>query len=121
MPKILSFGIDQKFLQDRAKVLAAAGLTVSSVSQKDEALRLAKLVSPDIVIFGHRVPESLRTALSRNIKKINPVSRLIYIYDGSTQGTEMADAVVGLVSAPEQLVSTIRHLAERSSEEEATA
>jgi DNA-binding NtrC family response regulator len=117
VPKILSFGIDQKFLQDRAKVLAAAGLTVSSVSQKDEALRLTKLVSPDIVIFGHRVPESLRTALSRNIKKINPGSRLIYIYDGSTQGTEMADAVVGLVSAPEQLVSTIRHLSERDSEE----
>lgn len=117
MPKILSFGIDQKFLQDRAKVLANAGLTVSSVSQKDEALRLAKLSPPDIVIFGHRVPESLRTALARNMKKLNPASRLIYIYDGSTQGTELADAVLGLASAPEQIVSTIRHLSEHSSEE----
>jgi DNA-binding NtrC family response regulator len=116
VPKILSFGIDQNFLQDRARVLATAGLIVSSVSQKDEALRLAKLAPPDIVIFGHRVPESLRTALSRNIKKINPNSRLIYIYDGSTQGTEMADAVLGLVSPPEQLVSTIRHLSEDSEE-----
>ena len=116
MPKILSFGIDQTFLQDRARVLASAGLTVSSVSQKDEALRLAKLSPPDIVIFGHRVPESLRSALSRNIKKISPEAKLIYIYDGSTQGTEMADAVLGLVSPPDQLVSTIRHLSEDSEE-----
>jgi DNA-binding NtrC family response regulator len=111
--KILSFGIDQEFLQLRARALSAAGLKVSSVSQKDEALRLAKLVSPDLVIFGHKVPESLRTSLSRSMKKINPAVRLIYIYDGSTQGTEMADAVLHLVSSPDQLVYTIRHLTEQ--------
>jgi DNA-binding NtrC family response regulator len=115
--RILSFGIDQHYLQERARVLAAAGLTVSSVSQKDEALRLAKLMAPDIVIFGHRVPESLRMALSRNIKKLKPAARLIYIYLGSTQGTEMADAVLSLNSEPDQLVSTIRHLTELSSGE----
>jgi DNA-binding NtrC family response regulator len=111
--QILSFGIDQEFLQLRARALSAAGLKVSSVSQKDEALRLAKIAPPDLVIFGHKVPESLRTALSRNIKKINPVVRLIYIYHGSTQGTEMADAVLSLDSQPDQLVEAIRHLTEQ--------
>jgi response regulator RpfG family c-di-GMP phosphodiesterase len=114
---ILSFGIDQTFLQERAKVLAASGLKVSSVSQKDEALRLARLMPPDVVIFGHRVPESLRTALSRNLKKINPHARLIYLYLGATQDTEMADAVLALDSQPDQLVATIRHLTEHSSAE----
>jgi DNA-binding NtrC family response regulator len=113
VPNILSFGIDQEFLQLRARALAAAGLKVSSVSQKDEALRLAKLVPPDLVIFGHKVPESLRIALSRNMKKINPAARLIYIYNGSTQGTELADAVLALDSQPDQLVATIRHLTEQ--------
>ena len=113
MPNILSFGIDQEFLQLRARALAAAGLKVSSVSQKDEALRLAKLVPPDLVIFGHKVPESLRTALSRSIKKINPAARLIDIYHAFTQGSEMADAVLHLVSSPDQLVYTIRHLTEQ--------
>ena len=121
MAQILSFGIDQTFLQERARVLAAAGLKVSSVSQKDEALRLAKLAPPDVVIFGHRVPESLRTALSRNIKKISPHVRLIYLYLGATHDTEMADAVLALDSQPDQLVATIRHLAGNTNPEGATA
>lgn len=110
MPRILSFGIDPTFLERRAQLLASSGLKVSSVSQKDEALRLAKAQPPDIAIFGHKVPLSLRSSLSNSLRKINPATRLIYIYGGSAEGTEMADAVLNIESEPETLVDTIKYL-----------
>lgn len=113
MAQILSFGIVKTFLDERARVLASSGFKVSSVSQKDEALRLAKRMSPDVVIFGHAVPPSLRTSLANSVKKLNPEAQLVYMYLGSTDGTEMADAILNLESPPTVLVETIRYLLER--------
>lgn len=113
MVKILSFGILKDYLDARAKLLASNGFTVSSVSQKDEALRIGKMISPEIVIFGHKVPPTLRTSLSRHMKRINPEAQMIYMYLGSTEGTEMADAILNLESEPEVLVETIKYLIER--------
>jgi DNA-binding response OmpR family regulator len=111
--KILSFGIVKDYLDTRAKLLASHGFSVSSVSQKDEALRLGKMMQPEIVIFGHKVPPSLRLSLTRHIKRINPEAQIIYMYLGSTDGTEMADAILNLESEPEVLVDTIKYLVER--------
>lgn len=113
MAKILSFGIDKTYLDERAKLLARNGLDVSSVSQKDEALRLFTMMNPDIVIFGHKVPESLRSSLSRQFKKHRPDVQMIYMYLGGTEGTDMADAILNLESEPDVLVSTIRYLEDR--------
>src|SRR3954469_2643709 len=113
MAKILSFGIDKTFLDTRAKLLAGQGLTVSSVSQKDEATRLFKMINPEIVIFGQKVPESLRSSLSRQFKKSRPDVQMIYMYLGSTDGTDMADAILNVESEPDVLISTIRYLEER--------
>ena len=114
MAKILSFGINKEFLDARAKSLVTNGLKVSSVSQKDEALRIGRMLMPDIVIFGHMVPASLRASLSRSLKKINPEVQLIYMYMGSTDGTEMADAILNVESEPSVLVETIKYLIERN-------
>jgi hypothetical protein len=112
--KILSFGINKEFLDARAKSLVAHGLNVSSVSQKDEALRIARMMMPAIVIFGHAVPPTLRASLSRSMKKISPEVQLIYMYKGSTDGTEMADAILNVESEPMVLVDTIKYLIERN-------
>jgi DNA-binding NtrC family response regulator len=113
LARILSFGTVKSFLDERARLLATHGFNVSSVSQKDEMLRLAKMMPPDIVIFGHAVPPGLRSALSASVKKINPETYLVYMYQGSTDGTEMADAVLNLDSQPTTLVETIKYLLER--------
>jgi DNA-binding NtrC family response regulator len=111
--KILSFGIAKEHLDRRAKLLAQNGFNVSSVTQKDEALRLAKMLVPNIVIFGHKVPPALRSSLSRHMKKVNPDVQMIYMYEGSTQGTEMADAILNVESEPEVLVEAIHYLEDR--------
>jgi hypothetical protein len=113
LAQILSFGIVKDFLDERARLLATHGFKVSSVSQKDEMLRLAKMMPPEVVIFGHAVPPGLRTSLSVAVKKINPEAYLIYMYQGSTDGTEMADAVLNLDSQPATLVETMKYLLER--------
>jgi DNA-binding NtrC family response regulator len=109
------------YLDRRAQLLSSHGLTVSSVTQKDEALRLAKMISPDIVIFGHKVPPNLRASLSRHMKKVNPDVQMIYMYQGSTDGTELADAILNLDSEPEVLVETIHYLKERRNTDGVTA
>jgi hypothetical protein len=111
--QILSFGIVKSFLEERARLLASHGFNVSSVSQKDEMLRLAKMIQPDVVVFGHAVPPGLRSSLSTSVKKINPEAILIYMYQGSTAGTEMADAVLNLDSEPSTLVETLKYLLEQ--------
>lgn len=112
MVKILSFGILKDYLDARAKLLAHHGFSVSSVSQKDEALRIGKMMQPDLVIFGHKVPPTLRASLTRHMKRINPEAQMIYMYLGGTDGTEMADAILNLESEPEVLVDTIKYLVE---------
>jgi DNA-binding NtrC family response regulator len=111
--KILSFGIAKDHLDRRAKLLASHGLIVSSVTQKDEALRLAEMIVPEIVIFGHKVPSGLRASLSRHLKKVNPGVQMIYMYEGGTEGTELADAILNVESEPEVLVETIHYLQDR--------
>ena len=113
MAKILSFGIDKTYLDARARVLASSGLHVSSVSQKDEALRLFKMMDPQIVVFGHKVPESLRSSLARQFKKLSPQVQLIYMYSGSTEGTDMAEAILNVESESEVLIDTIKYLESR--------
>jgi DNA-binding response OmpR family regulator len=113
LAQILSFGIVKSFLDERARLLANHGFNVSTVSQKDEMLRLAKMMPPDVVIFGHSVPPGLRSSLSGLIKKINPEVYLVYLYHGSTMGTEMADAILNRDSEPTTLVETLKYLLER--------
>jgi hypothetical protein len=113
LTQILSFGIVKSFLDERARLLSRHGFNVSSVSQRDEMLRLAKMMPPNVVIFGHAVPPGLRSSLSGLIKKINPDVYLVYMYHGSTAGTEMADAVLNLESEPTTLVETLKYLLER--------
>lgn len=113
MAKILSFGIDQDFLERRAQLLARLGIKASSAAQKDEAIRLARQMHPDIAIFGHKVPAALRANLTRSFKKINPTLQVICIYDGSIEGTEEADAVLNLRTEAQVLAETIKYLADR--------
>lgn len=113
MAQILSFGIVKSFLDERARLLTSHGFNVSSVSQKDEMLRLAKMMPPDVVIFGHSVPPGLRSALAGLMKQVNPGAYLVYMYQGSTDGTEMADAILHVESEPTMLVETLKYLLER--------
>lgn len=114
MPRILSFGIATEYLEKRAHLLVNGGFKVSSASQKDEAIRLAKANAPDIVIFGHKVPATLRASLSATMKKINPAVRLIYIYAGTREGLESADAVLNIETEPSTLIETIQYLDQAS-------
>lgn len=110
MAQILSFGIDRSYLDERAIILNKAGFRVSSAEQKSEALRLAQLSSPRLVIFGHKVPAKLRHSMARSFRDIDPEMKLVFVYRGEKPEDELADAMVPLQTSAEQLVTTIRGL-----------
>jgi DNA-binding response OmpR family regulator len=110
MAQILSFGIDRNYLDQRAIVLNKAGFRVSSAEQKSEALRLAQLSPPQVVIFGHRVPAKLRQALAQSFRSIKAEIKLIFVYEGEKPDDDTADAIVAVGASPEELVSTVREL-----------
>jgi DNA-binding NtrC family response regulator len=110
MAQILSFGIDRNYLDERAIILNKAGFRVSSAEQKNEALRLAQLSAPRMVIFGHRVPPKLRQSMARSFREINPEIKLIFVYQGEKPESQLADAMVPVQAPPDELVTKVREL-----------
>jgi hypothetical protein len=108
--QILSFGIDRTYLDERAIILNKAGFRVGSAEQKNEALRLAQLSAPQIVIFGHRVPPKLRHSMVLSFREINPEMKFVFVYEGETPESDLADGMVPVQASPDELVTTIREL-----------
>jgi DNA-binding response OmpR family regulator len=110
MAQILSFGIDRTYLDERAIILSKAGFRVSSAEQKGEALRLARLSPPQLVIFGHKVPARLRQSLALSFKEMKEDMRVVFVYAGERPEGEPADAFVSFQAAPEELLNTVERL-----------
>lgn len=115
MALVLSFDTLQSALEQQSQLLKRFGFTVCSASQKDEALRLAELDPPRVIVFGPHVPTSLRTVMSRRLRASSPSPRLIYMYRETTESTELADAILNAQSDPQTLADTIHFLLGRDS------
>jgi hypothetical protein len=110
---VLSFGYDRRRLLSRHKILAAAGFRVTSRGKRDDVLRLLKSRRFHVLIIGHLVPMEDRNEIARQGKFLQN-ARVIFLYKGRITGAEMADAVLSVDGAPEDLNSTVLLLVHRN-------
>jgi DNA-binding NtrC family response regulator len=103
---VLSFGYDRRRLLTRHKVLVDAGFRVRSVDNIDDVLRLLKSHRFHVLVIGHLVPMEDRNEVASQGKFLQN-TRVVLLYKGGIFRTEMADAVLSVEGAPENLNSTI--------------
>ena len=106
---VLSFGHDRYRLLSRHKVLAAAGLCVTSMDKRDDVLRLLKSHRFNVLVIGHLVSMEDRNEVARQGKFLQN-TRVIFLYRGRIAGAELADAVLTVDGLPEDLTSTVLRL-----------
>jgi DNA-binding response OmpR family regulator len=111
--RILSVGYLQDFLQTRSEILAAEGHQVVSVRKVEDVIREIEKKSFDVAIFGHGVPTQDRNLMTAHIKESSGSCSVIYLYSRSIEQTEGADAILNVLGAPEDLINTVKYLAEK--------
>jgi len=111
--KILSVGYLQDFLTKRAEVLAGAGYLVTSVNCVEDVVRLMEKPDFDVAIFGHGIPTEDRNLMTGYIKDCCPKIAVVFLYAGSIEQAEAADAILNFHGAPEDLVNTVKYLVEK--------
>lgn len=115
MAKILSVGYLQDFLMKRAEVLAGAGYKVTSVNCVEDVVRMMEKPGFDVAIFGHGVPTEDRNLMTGYIKECCPKIAVIFLYSGSIEQAEAADAILNFHGAPDDLINTVKYLVEKKS------
>jgi DNA-binding response OmpR family regulator len=113
MFRILSFGCQREFLRLRHQALERAGLSVISVTTRDEAERLIRTKPFQVLIIGHTVPMKDRMEVALLAKSVQKMA-VIFLYDGSIRHAESADAILSIESGSEDLVAAIYRLVDRS-------
>jgi len=109
MYAVLAFACHPQFLQSRLKDLNMAGLKVTSVDTKPEALGHLAKRHFELLLIGHHVPVQVRNevALKAKAQKM----RVIFLYHGSIAQAEPADALLTADVTAEDLIATAFRLA----------
>jgi DNA-binding NtrC family response regulator len=111
--RILSVGYLQEFLNKRAELLAGEGHQVVSVRCAEDVIKQLEKQNFDVAIFGHGIPTEDRNLMTGHIKECCASTSVIYLYDKSIKQAEAADAILNVLGAPEDLVNTVKYLAEK--------
>jgi DNA-binding response OmpR family regulator len=111
MAKILLIGFVTDLLNQRKKMLRAAGHEVTSAQNVDEALRATQWGHYDVVIVGHGVPEHLKKGLAGTVKRLNPATRILMLYSKAQEKPGLADAWMDTTASLDDLQRTVEGLA----------
>jgi DNA-binding NtrC family response regulator len=117
MVDVLSVGFLQDLLQTRNRALLAAGYNVASATTIAEAMEIAENGRCQVMILGHGIPESDRNAVTRSVKQLHPEMKVIYLYVGSIDNAQDADAVLSAEGSHQDLVNTVRYLVSKQAAE----
>ena len=111
MASVLLVGHIQGFLEERAKVLRAAGYQVTVASSLVSATAAIGRETFDIAVLCFSIPEEERNRLARAIKQANPDTRIIMTYFASIKNTELADALIQTsVAGAEDILRAVHYL-----------
>ena len=109
MYAVLAFACHPQFLKSRLKSLSRAGIKVTSVNTKPEALGHLAKRHFELLLIGHLIPIQARNevALKAKAQKM----RVIFLYHGSIAQAESADALLTADVTAEDLIATAFRLA----------
>lgn len=104
MYAVLAFACHPQFLRPRLKALSVAGIKVTSVDTKPEALHRLAQGGFELLLIGHHVSVQARNevALKARAQKM----RVIFLYRGSINQAEPADALLTADVTAEDLIAT---------------
>lgn len=109
MYAVLAFACHPQFLRSRLKALTTAGLKVTSVDTKPEALGHLAKKHFELLLIGHHVPVQVRNEVVLKAKAQK--MRVIFLYHGSIAQAESADALLTADVTAEDLIATAFRLA----------
>jgi hypothetical protein len=72
---VFSFGYVEEFLRERHELLVSAGLQVTSVACKSEAVKLLETKEFDVLLVGHGVPAEQRNQVAVRAKAMGQNTR----------------------------------------------
>jgi DNA-binding response OmpR family regulator len=107
--KVLSFGYVEEFLKERHELLVSAGLQVTSVASKSEAIKLLETKEFSVLLVGHGVPAEQRNQVAVRAKLWSK-ALVIFLYRWNISKAEYADAVLSVDGCAEHLLETIRRI-----------
>ena len=116
MARVLLVGYIPKMLQERERLLRAAGYDVTVAVSFATAASIIPQEPIDVAIFGYTVPETERNHLAAALKDAWPSSKIIIRYLTSINNTELADALMPTTATPEEILRAVNHLVSKSRE-----
>jgi len=116
---VLSFACHSQFLGPRRKTIVQAGLRLTSVDTKADALRHLATGRFELLVIGPQVPVPVRNEVALKAKAQK--TRVIFLYRGSIANAEPADAILTADVAAEDFIATILRLADRTRHERGPA
>lgn len=110
MARILLVGYIAEHLQERQRILQAAGYEVIVAPSLAAATAAIEQEVFDVAIVGFSVPEKERNQLAQTIKQTRPSTKIIMIYFSSVRNTELADALMQTSASAEELARAVNHI-----------
>ncbi len=111
---ILSYGHISHLVLSREKAFSEAGFDVNSTTSPAEVAALIGAKRCDVLVVGHTVPENERNRVASLFRSRNPGGRIVFLYLGSIQNADLADAVISVTNPPADLAITIAHQVQRA-------
>jgi response regulator RpfG family c-di-GMP phosphodiesterase len=111
MIRLLFFGSAGNFPRSRRRLLANAGIQLIRAENGSDAERLLVARRIDVLMIDDRAAVNERNRLALLAKSRQ--TRIIFLYCGSISKAESADALLTVEVSTEDLISTIRRLADR--------
>jgi DNA-binding NtrC family response regulator len=119
MARVFLVGYIPELLQERERILRAAGHIVTVGPSFAAASAAIAQETFDVAILGFSVPEAERNQLARTLKEASPSTRLIMIYFTSVKNTELADALMPTSAGAEEILRAINHIVGKNREKPA--
>jgi len=110
MAKILLVGYIAELLQERERVLRAAGYAVTVASAFVTATAAIQREKFDLAILTFSVPEDERNQLARALKDADPNTKILMTYYASVSNSELADALMQNNASAEDILRAVNHL-----------
>jgi len=110
MARVLLVGYITELLQERQRMLQAAGYEVTLASSLAAATAAIEQEFFDVAILGFSVPDDDRNQMAQTLKQARPSTKIIMIYFSSLKNTDLADALMQTSTSAEDLVRAVNHI-----------
>jgi CheY-like chemotaxis protein len=110
MARVLLAGYIADLMQERDRLLRAAGYEVTVAQSLATAITSIEQESFDVAVLGFSIPEEERNQMAQALKQKSPSTKIIMIYFSNIRNTELADALMHTSAAAEEIVRAVNHI-----------